>query len=248
MKIPTAADLDGYVNKHISEICGCSFIKDDDKHCAHFVCHATELRFGLTCFGITGKGSRNTGANIRVQEVFPQCRRVGRWSDKPADLTKGFIFTTQTKNVDLKNKTISNVPRKHIGIFIDIFVWQYKNRLRHVIRQNTSGVQSTLFGNRIRYIFRRISIMKRAFFKFSLIGFVFVFLFSAVNAQTKKTAAKIVEPTAKEAIRQVLLNGNILLSAAKNCESMGTSLEDRTIFDFLSGILSFQAMPESTNR
>ncbi len=135
MKIPTAMDLDGYVGKHISKICGCSFVSDDDNHCAHFVCHATELNFGLNCFAMSGKGTRGKSANIRVQEVFPQCRRVGRWADKPADLTKGFIFTTQGKNVDLKKKTIVNVPRKHIGIFIDLDVWQYKNKLKHVIKQ-----------------------------------------------------------------------------------------------------------------
>ncbi len=90
--------------------------------------------------------------------------------------------------------------------------------------------------------------MKRVFIKFSLLGIVFLFLFSAADAQAKKTDAKIVEPTVKEAIRQVLLNGNILLSAAKNCGSVGTSGEDRTLLDFLSGVLSFQAMPESSNQ
>jgi len=89
--------------------------------------------------------------------------------------------------------------------------------------------------------------MKLVFIKFSLIGFVFLFLFSTANAQAKKTDTKIVEPTAKEAIRQVLLNGNILLSAAEHCKSMGTSAEDKTILDFLSGVLSFQAEPETKN-
>ena len=135
MKIPTATELNAYVNKHISDICGCSFVNDSDNHCAHFVCHATELKFGLTCFGMTAKGDRNSGANIRVQEVFPQCRRVGRWADKPADLRNGFIFVTAASNVNLRAKTITNVPRKHIGIFIGQDVWQYKNRFRHVIKQ-----------------------------------------------------------------------------------------------------------------
>ncbi len=135
MKIPTALELDAYVNKHISQICGCSFVNDGDNHCAHFVCHATELNFGLTCYGMTQKGSQAQSANIRVQEVFPQCRRVGIWANKPADLTTGFIFVTQAKNINLKAKTIENVPRKHIGIFINQDVWQYKNRFRHVIKQ-----------------------------------------------------------------------------------------------------------------
>lgn len=139
MKTPTAAELDVYVNQHISSICGCSYTSDSDNHCAHFVCHATELRFGLTCFGMTGKGSQSQSANIRVQEVFPRCRRVGRWANKPADLRTGFIFVTQSSNVNLQAKTIANVPRKHIGIFIGQDVWQYKNRFRHVIKQTPTA-------------------------------------------------------------------------------------------------------------
>ena len=135
MRIPTVIELNGYVNKHISTICGCSFTNDGENHCAHFVCHATELTFGLTCFGMTGRGSQDRSANIRVQEVFPNCRRVGRWDNKPTDLTQGFIFVTKASNVDLQAKTINNVPRKHIGIFINSDVWQYKNAFRHVIRQ-----------------------------------------------------------------------------------------------------------------
>lgn len=135
MKDPTATVLDEFVDKHISEICGCSFIDDGENHCAHFVCHMTELNFGLTCFSMSGKGERSKSANIRVQEVFPRCRRVGKWSDKPQDIRKGFIFVTQASNVNLKTKQILNVPKKHIGIFIEQNVWQYKNRVKHVIKQ-----------------------------------------------------------------------------------------------------------------
>lgn len=135
MKNPTAAQLDGYVGKHISEICGCSFTDDGENHCAHFVCHMTELNFGLTCYAMTKKGEQSKGANIRVQEVFPRCRRVGKWADKPQDIRQGFIFVTQASNVNLKTKQITNVPKKHIGIFIEQNVWQYKNRVKHVIKQ-----------------------------------------------------------------------------------------------------------------
>jgi hypothetical protein len=146
MKPPTATELDGYVNKNISDICGCSYTNDSDNHCAHFVCHATELTFGLTCFGMTGKGSKDASGNIRVQEVFPNCRRVGKWADKPAEITKGFIFVTKATNVNLKKKTIDNVPRKHIGIFIGQDVWQYKNRFRHVIKQTPAAFKEHYAG------------------------------------------------------------------------------------------------------
>jgi uncharacterized protein (DUF952 family) len=135
MREPTSELMDGYVDQHISEICTCSFVANSDNHCAHFVCHVTQYNFGLTCYGMTRQGEQSGSANIRVQEVFSHCRRVGAWADKPQDLTKGFIFVTKASNVNVAQKTMANVPRKHIGIFIGTDVWQYKNRLRHVIKQ-----------------------------------------------------------------------------------------------------------------
>lgn len=84
--------------------------------------------------------------------------------------------------------------------------------------------------------------MKNLIFKFSLIGIVFLGAFSNSFGQTKK-----VEPTAKEVIKQVFLNSDVLLSAAKDCQSMKTSDADKTILDFLSGVLSFQTEPGTKN-
>lgn len=84
--------------------------------------------------------------------------------------------------------------------------------------------------------------MKHLIFKFSAIGIVVLVSSFSVSAQTKK-----IEPTAKEAIKQIFQNGDVLLSAAKDCQSMKTAPTDRTILDFLSGVLSFQAEPETTN-
>lgn len=135
MRTPTATEMDGYVNQHISQFCRCSFHDNSANHCAHFVCHITQLNFGYTCFNITSSGSHETSANVRVQEVFSRCRRVGRWADKPTDLLNGFIFVTKTSNVNVATRTMSNVPKKHIGIFIGQDVWQYKNAVRHVVKQ-----------------------------------------------------------------------------------------------------------------
>lgn len=135
MRDPAAIEMDGYVNQHISKICTCSFANDNDNHCAHFVSHVMGYSFDLTCYNMTKQGSAADGRNIRVAEIFPRCRRVGKWSDKPNDIKKGLIFVTKASNVDLVNKTIANVPKKHIGIFIDQDVWQYKNAFKHVIKQ-----------------------------------------------------------------------------------------------------------------
>ena len=73
---------------------------------------------------MSGKGEFSKSSNIRVQEVFAHCRRVGKWSDKPSEITKGFIFITQSSNVDIAKKTMANVRKKHIGLFIGTDVWQ----------------------------------------------------------------------------------------------------------------------------
>jgi hypothetical protein len=135
MKLPSASLLDGHIGKHISTICTCGYIADAENHCAHFVCHITELHFGTTCRSLTGKGQFADSANVRVHEVFRKCRRVGTWDSKPAEITSGFIFVTQAGNVHLKKKEIDNVRNKHIGLFIGSDVWQYKNRLKQVVKQ-----------------------------------------------------------------------------------------------------------------
>lgn len=58
------------------------------------------------------------------------------------------------------------------------------------------------------------------------------------------SSTRIVLPTAKEAIRILLANGDIPMNS-KTCRSMKTAEDDRTIFDYLSGILAFQAEPNS---
>ena len=89
--------------------------------------------------------------------------------------------------------------------------------------------------------------MKSGFIKFSLIGLISLNLFSVFVVSAQKTK-KLNEPTVKEAVKQIFLNGDILLSSIESCKSVGTSPGDKTILDFLSGVLSFQAEPDSQNR
>lgn len=72
------------------------------------------------------------------------------------------------------------------------------------------------------------------------------------NAQSYVKAAKFVErrivlPTAQDALKTVFSNGNILLSSIPSCKRQGTTLEDKTILDYLSGAVGFQAEPKSQN-
>jgi hypothetical protein len=126
-------ELDSYLGKSISEICRNGFTSAADNHCAHFVGHVLEFRYGTTC-QLMG-GGKHPGANIRVQEIFTRCPSVGVWSLRPATLTCCLVFITRASNVGLGTKVMNNVPRKHVGIFLGGFVWHYSNSQQKVVKQ-----------------------------------------------------------------------------------------------------------------
>ena len=130
----TMQQLDGYLGKHIRDICNNGYVNDRDNHCAHFVSHVLEMQFGVTCTQMgSGKGD---AANVRVQEVFARCPRVGTWASHADTLTTCLAFVTNAGNVDLTKKVMSNVPRKHIGIYLGGLVWHYSNAQRKVVKQS----------------------------------------------------------------------------------------------------------------
>jgi hypothetical protein len=136
----TANELTGYLGQNISQICGIGYADPDDNHCAHFVCHALGYQFGFTCGNMkTGTG---TPANIRVQEVFPRCPAVGTWASRPATVTVCMVFITNASNVNLGSKTMNNVPRKHVGIFLAGNIWHYSNSQHQVVRQTPQEFSS----------------------------------------------------------------------------------------------------------
>ena len=125
--------LMGFLGKHIKDICPNKYVSDSDNHCAHFVSHVMGYTFGVTCR--TMGQANGAGANIRVQEVFPKCPKVGTWAARPASLTKCLVFITNPANVKLSEKTLHNVPRKHIGIFCADLIWHYSNSQQQVVKQ-----------------------------------------------------------------------------------------------------------------
>ena|SRR5216683_671451 len=130
----TQQQLDGYLGKPISQICQNGFAKDSDNHCAHFVAHAMGYGFGVvTC--LTMSHGKHPGATIRVQEIFPRCQSVGTWASRPQTLTSCLVFITRASNVNLATKVMNNVPRKHIGIYLDGSIWHYSNSQHKVVRQ-----------------------------------------------------------------------------------------------------------------
>jgi hypothetical protein len=83
----------------------------------------------------SGKGP---GATLRVQAPFQKCPKAGAWSLRPASLKPCLVFITRAANVNLSSKTMANVPRKHVGIFADGFIWHYSNSQHKVIRETPS--------------------------------------------------------------------------------------------------------------
>jgi hypothetical protein len=129
----TAVDLDALLGREITSICTVGYSNRNDNHCAHFVSHVLGYQFGFTCRGmVEGPGKP---ATIRVHELFPRCPSVGVWASKPAILNRCLVFITKASNVDLAGKTMVNVPRKHVGIFIGGSIWHYSNTRDQVVKQ-----------------------------------------------------------------------------------------------------------------
>ena len=129
----TPQQLNGLLGKPIGQVCQNGYANDADNHCAHFVSHALGYQFGVTC--LTMSHGRQPGANIRVQEIFSRCPSVGTWESLPSTLPFCLVFITRVSNVDLTNKVMNNVPRKHVGIYVSGLIWHYSNSQRKVVQQ-----------------------------------------------------------------------------------------------------------------
>ena len=129
--------LDGYLGKNISEICPHGYTAADLNHCAHFVCHVMNVATGTTtCRGMgTKKPAGKIGVCIRVHELFAGCPELGLYdSAGETHLAKGvFVFVTAQTAVNLKTKTMTNVPKKHVGIDIGGTIWHYSNTKDEVV-------------------------------------------------------------------------------------------------------------------
>jgi hypothetical protein len=119
--------LNAYVGVNIVDICAFGFTHKTN-HCAHFVSHVLQLELGYTC-GRGGVGGRS----VRVHEIFAKCPRVGKFDDRPTE--KCLIFVISPREVNLKKKVMSNVPKKHIGIYVNGTIWHYSNSREKVVTQ-----------------------------------------------------------------------------------------------------------------
>ncbi|GHT86978.1 hypothetical protein AGMMS49543_21570 [Betaproteobacteria bacterium] len=131
----TEAALNEYLGKNIKDICKVGYTSNALNHCAHFVSHVLGLDFGETC--TKQIHSTEQGANIRVQELFAQCTKVGKWVDIDESVSFGLVFITNGAGVNLNQKSMNNVPKKHVGIFCGSLrrIWHYSNTGDKVVSQ-----------------------------------------------------------------------------------------------------------------
>jgi hypothetical protein len=85
--------------------------------------------------------------------------------------------------------------------------------------------------------------MNKSLLNYFFIVSLFVSFALVANGQAKKMQPKVIEPTAKEAIKQIFSNGNLLLKSYPSCESYAATKENVTISDYFANFLSFQAEP-----
>ena len=129
--------LNTYLGRTIAEICRNGYANAADDHAAHFVSHAMGYGWGVTCITLRGGPRRGSGfgANIRVHEIFPHCRTVGKWSSRPATMTSCLVFITKASNVSVTKKTMKSAPRKHVGIYLSCLIYHYSNTQHRVVQE-----------------------------------------------------------------------------------------------------------------
>lgn len=132
--VVSESELTALEGKHIRDICPNGYDDDSHNHCAHFVSHVFDLTFGYTCKAATsGSGE---AANLRVHEVFAQCPLVGPWDEMPLVLICCLAFVTYKTGVNIKKHTMTNQPKKHIGIYLNGNIWHYSNARTKVWKED----------------------------------------------------------------------------------------------------------------
>lgn len=148
--MPTApANLSESLDKSISDICSFSIAKDSKQnHCAHYVSHmmSYELK-GATCKNFTwdDKQKEDSGATLRVDDIFASSPETGLYNKKPSCLTECLVFVTLASNVKKVGNRLQmgNQPKKHIGILKDGIVWHYSNSKNKVLSDSIATFKNT---------------------------------------------------------------------------------------------------------
>lgn len=129
--------LNSYLGKSIADICPHGYTDAALNHCAHFVCHVMNLSAGsVTCKVMASQASAaRQGACIRVHELFAECPVVNEVDACTADTFGAgcFVFVTARNVVNVAAHSMTNVPRKHVGIGLGNTIWHYSNTKDEVV-------------------------------------------------------------------------------------------------------------------
>lgn len=129
--------LNSYLGKSIADICPHGYTDASLNHCAHFVCHVMNLSAGAVTCGTmaTHRVAGRIGACIRVQDLFAECPEVGEITACMADTFGAgrFVFVTRRNAVNLAGHSMTNIPKKHVGIGLGNTIWHYSNTQDRVV-------------------------------------------------------------------------------------------------------------------
>lgn len=135
MPVPvTKVMLDDYVGKGIGQICPNHYDTTIENHCAHFVSHVLDLRYGTLCGDMTF-AHRRTGASVRCDELYNALPRRGDWDAAPAATDGLLLFVTLRSN--MAGTLMGKQSRKHVGIVFAGNVYNYGNTGQAVRREPT---------------------------------------------------------------------------------------------------------------
>lgn len=141
--------LDRTVNSRIDNICQSALGKDfNQNQCAHYVSHVMgyDLSKNASCKYLTYADSQNDaveGATIRVDAIFNELKARTRSAlSRRSCPSPGLIFVTQERNIK-PDKSMGNMPAKHIGVLIWPWVYHYSNTSNKVKKENISHFMNT---------------------------------------------------------------------------------------------------------
>ena len=135
-------DLDQYFGKGPDFFCDTGLTTANQNHCAHFVCHALNLRVGRPLCGDLKYATRGRGVTMRVNDVFNYCTVKGSFGNDRkipppmAGFAAFFVVATLTDNITAAGDqiTMHDNPHKHVGIYLKGEVWNFSNSHHQVVR------------------------------------------------------------------------------------------------------------------
>jgi hypothetical protein len=135
----TENELKATLGKNISEICTTGFTNNSLNHCAHFISHTLGIHSGYQCNGTTNRPG--AGASVRCDEVYNRIANRGALGTTTPE-NGWIIFATSPGN--MRGNQMGSAPKKHVGIYFNGKVYNYKNDIDKVVDDSLSHFHARL--------------------------------------------------------------------------------------------------------